>query len=56
MHRDGEGCNGCHGAQGAGNQAVAKLMHVTMPNLASKVIQAKRTPRSKTALEGNKAK
>ncbi|HVB34819.1 MAG TPA: cytochrome c [Patescibacteria group bacterium] len=34
-------CQGCHGANGEGNPAIAKMMHVTMRALDSKEVQAK---------------
>jgi len=33
-------CAGCHGADGKGNDAIAKAMKVTIPPLASKEVQA----------------
>ncbi len=42
--KDGEGvyaahCRNCHGADGAGNPAIAKMMNVTMKPLGSAAIQ-----------------
>ncbi len=34
-------CKQCHGADGAGNPAIAKMMKVTLKPLASKEVQAK---------------
>jgi mono/diheme cytochrome c family protein len=34
-------CKSCHGAQGQGNPAIAKMMKVTMLHLGSKEVQAK---------------
>jgi len=34
-------CQGCHGANGEGKAAIAKMFNVTMPPLASKEIQTK---------------
>lgn len=34
-------CQGCHGPDGKGNPAIAKMMHVTMRALGSKEVQAK---------------
>jgi mono/diheme cytochrome c family protein len=36
-----QSCQGCHGANGEGNVAIAKMMNVTMRPLGSKEIQAK---------------
>ena len=48
-----KGCKACHGAQGEGNPAIAKMMNVTLPNLGSKEIQAKSAADlKKIALEG----
>ena len=48
-----KGCKACHGAQGEGNPAIAKMLNVTLPNLASKEIQAKSVADiKKVALEG----
>jgi mono/diheme cytochrome c family protein len=33
-------CVSCHGADGAGNASVAKMMKVTIPDLGSKDVQA----------------
>jgi mono/diheme cytochrome c family protein len=34
-------CKNCHGADGAGNPAIAKMMNVTMQPLGSAAVQAK---------------
>jgi mono/diheme cytochrome c family protein len=34
-------CQACHGANGEGKAAIAKMFNVTMPQLASKEVQAK---------------
>ena len=34
-------CKACHGADGAGNPAIAKMMNVTMKPLGSAEVQAK---------------
>lgn len=34
-------CQACHGANGEGKAAIAKMMNVTLPPLASKEVQAK---------------
>ena len=34
-------CQACHGANGEGKAAIAKMFNVTMPPLASKEVQAK---------------
>ena len=34
-------CKGCHGPDGAGNPAIAKMLNVTLKPLASKDVQAK---------------
>ena len=34
-------CQGCHGANGEGKAAIAKMFNVTMPALASKAVQSK---------------
>lgn len=34
-------CQGCHGANGEGKAAIAKMFNVTLPALGSKEIQAK---------------
>lgn len=34
-------CQGCHGANGEGKAAIAKMFNVTMPVLASKTVQSK---------------
>jgi mono/diheme cytochrome c family protein len=34
-------CQGCHGANGEGKPAIAKMFNVTLPALGSKEIQAK---------------
>jgi mono/diheme cytochrome c family protein len=44
--KEGEGvygakCKNCHGADGAGNPAIAKMMNVTMKPLGSAEVQAK---------------
>ena len=44
--KDGEAvfsmkCRNCHGADGAGNPAIAKMMNVTMKALGSAEVQAK---------------
>ena len=36
-----KGCKGCHGPQGQGNPAIAKMLNATLPNLQSKEIQAR---------------
>jgi mono/diheme cytochrome c family protein len=36
-----KGCKACHGPDGQGNPAIAKMLNVTLPNLASKEIQAR---------------
>lgn len=48
-----KGCKACHGPQGEGNPAIAKMLNVTLPRLASKDIQAKSdTDIKKIILEG----
>jgi mono/diheme cytochrome c family protein len=48
-----KGCKACHGAQGEGNPAIAKMLNATLPNLASKEIQAKSdVDLKKTIVEG----
>lgn len=48
-----KGCKACHGPTGQGNPAIAKLMSVTLPNLASKDIQSRSdADLKKIALEG----
>ncbi len=37
----GTSCQGCHGPNGEGNPAIAKMMKVTMLPLGSKQVQAK---------------
>jgi len=34
-------CKGCHGATGAGNPAIAKMMNVTIPDLGGADVQGK---------------
>jgi len=34
-------CQTCHGANGEGKAAIGKMYNITMPNLASKEVQAK---------------
>ncbi len=34
-------CKGCHGATGAGNPAIAKMLSVTIPDLGSAEVQGK---------------
>ena len=36
-----QSCKGCHGMNGEGNPAMAKMMHVKMLPLGSKAVQAK---------------
>lgn len=46
-------CKTCHGPQGAGNPAIAKVLKVTLPVLGSKQIQAKSDDEfKKTVTEG----
>jgi mono/diheme cytochrome c family protein len=48
-----KGCKACHGPQGEGNPAIAKMLNVTLPNLGSKDIQARSdTDIKKIILEG----
>ena len=35
-------CKSCHGADGAGNPAIAKMMKITFKHLGSKEVQAKK--------------
>lgn len=37
----GQSCQGCHGANGAGNPAIAKMLKVKMRPLGSKEVQAR---------------
>jgi mono/diheme cytochrome c family protein len=34
-------CKGCHGATGAGNPAIAKMLNATIPDLGSAAVQGK---------------
>ena len=43
-------CRGCHGADGAGNPALAKAMNVTMKPLGSAEVQAMSESQLKTAI------
>jgi mono/diheme cytochrome c family protein len=48
-----KGCKACHGPDGQGNPAIAKMLKVTLPNLASKDIQARSdADMKKVILEG----
>lgn len=48
-----KGCKTCHGPQGQGNPAIAKVLNVTIPDLASKEVQGKSDAElSKSVLEG----
>jgi len=51
-----KGCKACHGAQGEGNPAIAKMMNVTLPNLGSKEIQAKSDADIKKIVQEGKGK
>ncbi|HLH00232.1 MAG TPA: cytochrome c [Bryobacteraceae bacterium] len=47
-------CQGCHGANGEGKPAIAKMFNVTLPVLGSKDIQAKSdADLKKTIVEGH---
>jgi len=47
-------CQGCHGPNGEGKAAIAKMFNVTMPPLSSKEIQAKPDAEiKKTIAEGH---
>lgn len=41
-------CKSCHGADGAGNPAIAKMMKVTLKHLGSKEVQGKKDADLKT--------
>lgn len=43
-------CKTCHGAQGEGNPAIAKVLKVTIPNLGSKEVQSKTDDQLKKAV------
>lgn len=51
-----KGCKACHGPQGEGNPAIAKMLNVTLPNLRSKEIQAKSNADLKKVLVEGKGK
>ena len=59
--KDGEAvysmkCKGCHGADGAGNPAIAKMMNVTMKALGSAEVQAKSDADLKAAVTAGTGK
>jgi mono/diheme cytochrome c family protein len=59
--KDGEAvytakCKNCHGADGAGNPAIAKMMNVTMKPLSSAEVQAKSDADLKTILSAGTGK
>ena len=51
-----KGCKACHGAQGEGNPAIAKMFSVTLPDLRSKEVQAKSDGDLKKAIVEGKGK
>ena len=59
--KDGESvysakCKNCHGADGAGNPAIAKMMNVTMKPLGSAEVQAKSDADLKAAISAGTGK
>jgi mono/diheme cytochrome c family protein len=59
--KDGEAvfaakCKNCHGADGAGNPAIAKMMNVTMKPLGSAEVQAKSEADLKTIISAGTGK
>jgi cytochrome c6 len=59
--KDGEAvytakCKSCHGADGAGNPAIAKMMNVTMKPLSSAEVQAKSDADLKTIVAAGTGK
>jgi mono/diheme cytochrome c family protein len=49
-------CQACHGANGEGRAAIAKMFNVTMPPLASKEVQAKPDAELKKVILSGKGK
>ena len=49
-------CQACHGANGEGKAAIAKMYNVTMPPLASKEVQAKSDAELKKVIVSGKGK
>jgi mono/diheme cytochrome c family protein len=49
-------CKNCHGADGAGNPAIAKMMNVTMKPLGSAEVQAKSDADLKTIIASGTGK
>jgi mono/diheme cytochrome c family protein len=49
-------CANCHGANGEGKAAIAKMLNVTMPALASKETQAKSDAELKKVIMAGKGK
>ncbi|MBZ5727561.1 MAG: cytochrome c [Acidobacteriia bacterium] len=49
-------CQSCHGANGEGKAAIAKMFNVTMPPLASKEVQAKSDAELKKVILSGKGK
>ena len=49
-------CQACHGANGEGKAAIAKMFNVTMPPLASKEVQAKSDAELKKVILSGKGK
>jgi mono/diheme cytochrome c family protein len=59
--KDGEAvyatkCKSCHGADGSGNPAIAKMMNVTMKPLGSAEVQAKSDADLKTVITAGTGK
>jgi len=52
----GTKCKNCHGADGAGNPAIAKMMNVTMKPLGSAEVQAKSDADLKTVITAGTGK
>ena len=49
-------CSACHGANGEGKPAIAKMLNVTLPPLASKEVQAKSDADLKKVITAGKGK
>lgn len=49
-------CKNCHGADGSGNPAIAKMMNVTMKPLGSAEVQAKSDADLKTVISAGTGK
>jgi mono/diheme cytochrome c family protein len=49
-------CKACHGAQGEGNPAIAKMLKVPIPDLASKPVQSKTDDELKSDIVKGKGK